>query len=382
MRYLVEVSPGRLEEVQRALRALGIRAVKKVLNYISVEMPEAMVARVEALPGVVRVVPERTYRVAAVIPVEKKLQMFLRFGGPVNPMALTWAAGFRKDRWPTSQSRKVLGADEADRMGVDGRGVKVAVIDTGFDLLGCPQKPVIDYVYSTIEAQPVGHDGNGHGTHCLTTIAGGRFPTPWGWLEGVAKGVRVAAIKCLGFGIGTGATSDVMEAIVAAYNWGAKVVSMSLGTTVAPGERHDPDTCPLCSLVKALSERGVLFIVAAGNDGEGYASCPGVSEGAITVAALDKNLRVADFSSRNHPDYEERQKPDVAAPGVDIGSATCGLIDVMEWVDGPKLGFISGTSMATPHVAGLVALWVEYLRRQGVPDSEINVALIRDIIRR
>jgi serine protease AprX len=381
-RYLVEVEPGRQEQVKRALRALGVSVVKQVLNYISVEMPPGLVPRVEAIPGVVRVVEERTYKVQAFIeiPVERKLEAFLRLGGPLNPAALAWSAAMSvgKDRWPTSQSRRVLGADVADGMGVTGKGVKVAVLDTGFDFLGCPQKLTVDYSASTLEGEPHPQDLNGHSTHVITTIAGSPIPTPWGVLEGVARNVQVAAVKCLGYLIGTASTSDVIEAIAHAYSWGAKIVNMSLGSDVKPDESHDPETCPLCSLVKALSDRGVLFAIAAGNSGKGYGSCPGMSPGAITVAALNKDLTVADFSSREHPDYLRLSKPDAASPGVNIGASTCGLIAAMEWYDGPKIGFISGTSMATPGLSGLLALWVEYARRKGV---ELNRDTVMDVIR-
>jgi len=346
VRLLVEVEPGRAEEVKRALRALGVRIVRQALNYVSVEAPPQLTARIEAIPGVVRVVEERVYRIAT-IPVEAKLEQFIRLGGPANPVALAWATamGLRKDRWPTSQSRLALGAGAADRMGITGRGVKVAVLDTGWDDVIPAQKLRVAYRDSTLEGDPTPIDFNGHGSHVATTIAGPRFPTPWGPIEGVAKGVEIATIKTLGYGIGTARTVDVIEAIVNAYAWGAKVVNMSLGSSIKPGERHDTRTCPLCSLINSLSERGIIFIVAAGNSSRGYASCPGVAENAVTVAAVGKDLRVAGFSSREHPDYLERMKPDVAAPGVDIGASSTGLIASMEWIDGPGVAFISGTCL-------------------------------------
>ncbi|MEM1522278.1 MAG: S8 family serine peptidase, partial [Thermofilaceae archaeon] len=339
-RYLVEFEPGRQDEVYRGLKSLGVTPIRRVLRYWSVEAPAEAVPRMESLPGVVRVVEERIYRVS-VMPVELKLAKFLEMGGPLNPLALIWAAGFGKDRWPTSDSRKVLEADVADKIGISGKGVKVAVLDTGFD--STIQKPMADYVDSTLEGDPLPLDSNGHGTWCLTCICGGRAPSPWGILEGVAKGVQIASIKCLGYGVGTARTADVIEAIATAYNWGAKIISMSLGSDIRPGEDHDPDECPLCSLITALSERGVVFSIAAGNSGKGYASCPGASPGAITVAALRKDLSVADFSSREHPVYIRLRKPDVGAPGVDTGSSSTGLIAAMEWVDGFKTAFISGT---------------------------------------
>jgi len=374
-RFVVVVEPGRLEAVLGALRAMGVRVVRVVQPYyVLVEAPQEMKQALEAVQGVSYVEVERVYRIA--LPVEAKLREFIRRGGPLNPLAMAWAAGFRKDRWPTSASRRVLGADVADSMGVTGRGVRVAVVDTGFD--ATPQKLRADFVYSTMELQPVGLDDNGHGVHVLTTIAGSRYPTPWGWLEGVAKGASVGAFKSLGYGLGFGSTVDVMEALIAAYGWGAKIVNLSLGSDIAPGESHDVERCPLCNLVAMLAERGVLVVVASGNSGVGYASCPAVSPGAVSVGALNKDLTATDFTSRGHPLYESMGKPEVSAPGAHIGSSTTGLIDVMEWVDGPRVAYISGTSMATPHISALLALWVEYARARGV---ELDREAVMDIIR-
>jgi subtilisin family serine protease len=126
-----------------------------------------------------------------------------------------------------------------------------------------------------------------------------------------------------------------------------------------------------------MASRGYLVCVAAGNDGEGYASCPGLSRGAITVAALDKGLKRADFSSCKHPDYLAEKKPDLGAPGVNIGSTTTGLIATMNWYEGPKVAFISGTSMATPHASSLMALWAEYAREKGV---ELTRDVVMDVL--
>ena len=217
-----------------------------------------------------------------------------------------------------------------------------------------------------------------HNTHVLTTIAGRRYPTPWGWLEGVAKGASIGAFKSLGYGLGFGSTMDVMEALIATYSWGAKIVNLSLGSDIAPGETHDVERCPLCSLVTMLAERGVLVVVASGNSGVGYSSCPALSPGAISVGALNKDLTATDFTSRRHPLYESAGKPEVSAPGAHIGSSTTGLIDVMEWVDGPRIAYVSGSSMSAPHVSALLALWVEYAKTRGV---ELDREAVMDIVR-
>jgi subtilisin family serine protease len=378
----VTVEAGRQAEVRQALSALGFRVVRTFNTYMSVEAPPDVTEKIMAVPGVVSVEPERVYKPLAFVelPVEKQMMEFIRMGGPLNPLAMAYVAaqGLRKDRWPTSESRKALGADVADKMGISGKGVTVGVCDSGWDYLGNPQKPRVDFMESTMEGDPNPLDSNGHGSHVLTTIAGGRLPTPWGPLEGVAKGVGIGAVKVLGYLVGSGRTLDVMEGIATAIYNGAKVINMSLGATVEPGEHHDPSACPLCRFIEDLAARGYIFCVAAGNDGVGHASCPGLSRGAITVAALDKGLRRADFSSCKHPDYLALRKPDLGAPGVNIGSTTTGLIAAMNWYEGPKVSFISGTSMATPHASSLMALWAEYARRRGV---ELTRDVVMDILR-
>ncbi len=387
MRYIVEIEPRMYEQVRKSLRALGIRIVKEIPPYwISIDIPPQLVEKVEALPGVVRVSQERVYRIAAFMPVEKKLaQLYGLLVNPLTtPVALMRSAQIDTGKyyWVTSESRRTMGAIEADALGIQGEGVKVAVLDTGVDptiedLLGVPGE-------STIESQPIPLDENGHGVHCMSTCCGRGASDPHGLLLGVAPKANVKAFKCLGMGVGTGSTSDIVEAILKAWQWGAKVINMSLGGDIASGERHNEEADPICRAIRLVSRDGVIVVVAAGNSGEGYASTPGICSEAVTVGAIDVEGKIADFSSRNHPDYEERQKPEVVAPGVNIHAttATGSMIDVMQFMDGVRRACISGTSMATPHVSGVVALWVDYLRRQGVPDSEINVALIKDIIRR
>jgi intein/homing endonuclease len=127
-----------------------------------------------------------------------------------------------------------------------------------------------------------------------------------------------------------------------------------------------------------------IIVHNSGNSGQGYASTPGFCSEAITVGAVDRDLKIARFSSRGHPDYVERGKPEIVAPGVYIRAttATGSLIDVMQWMDGVRRASISGTSMSSPHASGVVALWVEYLRGRGVPDRDINVSMVKDIISR
>ncbi len=368
MRYLVSVEPDRMKEVQMSLSRMRVGVVTKIMDYIVVDIPPERVAEVRAIPGVIEVIAEEKYKIA-VMPVEAKLRLFARLlSNPLTaPMALAWSATVKpRERWPTDASRKVVEADLAEREGITGRGVKVAVLDTGIDAFGCPQLPITPVQgESTVEGQPWWQDENGHGTWVATAIGGQAFSTPWGIIKGVAPGATLIHIKCLGYGIGTGTTTAVLKAMQRARELGADVVNMSLGGDVKPDERHNTQACPLCRAVKALSEAGQTFVIAAGNSGVGFASCPGIAPEAVTVAAINSKKEVADFVSRRHPQYIELEKPTVSAPGVNVLSSSVGLIDLMEWMDGPKLAAISGTSMATPHATGVIALWLEYAKKKG-----------------
>jgi len=360
-RYIVRTIPGQAAAVAAALSGIKIRPLDTSGSFIFVEVPEDRVAMVQALPGVAKVTPDRKVGIAAVMPVEAKVAEFLRrikqpFG---LPRAIAWAraqdAGETKT--PTSEAARLMGATQAWEMGVTGKGVKVAVLDTGIDILS-PQMPGIR-ARSFVSGDPAGDDSNGHGTHVATTIAGGVR----GSLRGLAPGVTLRPIKCLGYLIGTGSTSDIIRAMEEAARWGADIISMSLGAAAS----EPPEDDPMCVVIKEHAERGIIYCIAAGNenqDGAPTVGTPGISPEAITVAAVDAEGKVAPFSSRG-PAFG-LVKPDIAGIGVDLGSSTSGLIELMEIGAGWKTGYISGTSMATPCVAATLALWLELARKRGL----------------
>lgn len=263
-----------------------------------------------------------------------------------------------KEWWPTSESRQMLEAEEAFKQGITGEAVKVGVADTGID----PTHPQLQGQewYSTI-SWPFREvlDENGHGTHVASTIAGKLYYSPMQVaVEGVSHSPLVS-VKCLGRGVGTGFTSEILEAIAVCYDKSAQVISMSLGSEDGEpqgGAEADPEW----RIIRALTARGLIFVIAAGNSGpqEDTIGNPGSCPEAITVAAVDRNGEVASFSSRGGTTFP--LKPDVAAPGVNIYSGTSrgSLIDQEGFTKGTGPGYsaISGTSMATPHVSGLVAL--------------------------
>jgi len=185
-------------------------------------------------------------------------------------------------------------------------------------------------------------------------------------MKGVAPEADVLMVKCLGYGIGMGWTSGILRAMMDAFEWRADVISMSLGSeyTEIPVEE-----IPECRAIEMLSQQGIITVVANGNSGpaERTVGSPANSPHALSIGAVSyPDGVIADFSSRG-PTAENQIKPDCVAPGVDIlsSTATLSLIDNMQFMDGPRLAAISGTSMATPHVAGLVALALQYSRSIG-----------------
>ncbi|MFC0504914.1 S8 family peptidase [Micromonospora costi] len=243
-----------------------------------------------------------------------------------------------------------IGAPVAWDRGYDGTGVTVAVLDTGID----PNHPdvagkIVEEVDFSGNANGV-RDGHGHGTHVAATILGTGAASN-GLRKGVAPGAQLRVGKICNDG-----GSCELDAIIAGMEWaansGAKVVNMSIGGGATDG------TDPMSEALNQLSrDTGTLFVVAAGNSGpsSGTVGAPGAADEALTVAAVDKEDQMADFSSRGPRIGDGAAKPDIAAPGVDIVAARAAGTSMGTAVD-EYYTSASGTSMATPHVAGAATI--------------------------
>ncbi len=233
-----------------------------------------------------------------------------------------------------------------------GAGIKVAVLDTGFDV-NHPDFAGRSVTTASFVSGETVQDGHGHGTHCIGTSCGSKAPAT-GPRYGVAYGASIYAGKVLG---DSGSGSDGQ--IIAGINWAieneCQVISMSLGADVA--QVHPPYTV----VGKRALDAGTLIVAAAGNNADrrvgnyGFVGAPANSPFIMAVGALDQKLDMAFFSARTLADTRGGQV-DIAAPGFQVYSS---------WPMPTRYKTISGTSMATPHVAGIAALWAELTGYRG-----------------
>lgn len=270
----------------------------------------------------------------------------------------------------TPHTKRLLGADIANSKGYRGEGVKVAIADTGASRLH-PQLPMGRVQHATVTPQE--RDENGHGTWIATCIGGAKATDQYlsqrGHVEveceGIAPNCELLAIKCLGYLIGAGSTSDVINAIAVAIQMGADIINLSLGYD-APGILSAEDD-PYYDVFQNVLASGIIPVVAAGNSGAlpKTVGSPGSMPNCLTVGAYDPiRGSIADFSSRG-PTMWGEVKPDVVGSGVSIDSGCVGVVDVEG--DGVPSRFspLSGTSMATPHVSGLLALMMQAMKSLG-----------------
>jgi subtilisin len=237
-----------------------------------------------------------------------------------------------------------------------GQGVKLAVLDTGVDLQHPDFKGRAFTSQSFISGQTV-QDGQGHGTHTMGTAGGPQRPASGVRRFGCAYAASLYAGKVL-----NNSGSSVGSSVLNGMNWAVTnkiaVISMSLGADV------DQVSQAFETAGRRALQAGCLMIAAAGNNANraagnfGFVGQPANSPSIMAVAALDSQLRIADFSSRSSAQTGTGGKVDIAAPGVNVYSSVP--------VNRGTHAIFSGTSMATPHVAGIAALWSQNTKQTGM----------------
>jgi subtilisin family serine protease len=234
-----------------------------------------------------------------------------------------------------------------------GQGINVAVLDTGL-FLAHPDfagRSVVSR--SFIAGVGSTNDGHGHGTHCTGTACGPLHPAV-GPRYGIAHKAAIFIGKVL-TDQGSGVDGDILAGIEWAVANKCQVISMSLGANV-------PTTSVAYETAgqRALNV-GTLIVAAAGNNAHrsagnfGFVGRPANSRSFMAVGALDANMRIADFSARDTMG-QAGTAVDIAGPGVAVYSS---------WPMPTRYRTISGTSMATPHVAGIAALWAQATGARG-----------------
>jgi subtilisin family serine protease len=312
----------------------------------------ALLASAEASPAVLAIEPERlVYAIQGLAlsvdylrgyrdGVDQLVDRVLQDGAGKLPAAAAPALDESLATWGL-QAIRVLTSDRT------GKGVRVAVLDTGVDLAHPDLAGRVVTTKSFVEGEEV-QDGHGHGTHVVGTACGTSSPTVLP-RYGVAPEAEIFVGKVLS---NAGSGSD--RGILAGINWavanGCRVVSMSLGAPVGADAAFSP---VFERAAQRALRRGTLIVAAAGNDSDRPGSMRPVSHPAncpsiLAVGALDSAMAVASFSNAGLD--ADGGQVDIAAPGVDVHSA---------WPMPTGGRRLNGTSMATPHVAGVVALLAE-----------------------
>ncbi|MEN2766672.1 S8 family peptidase [Ornithinibacillus xuwenensis] len=222
-------------------------------------------------------------------------------------------------------------------------GQEVAVLDTGVDYNHPDLNGKVIRGYDFVQNDNYPMDQNGHGTH-VAGIAAAETNNATG-IAGMAPNTRILAVRVLDAN-GSGSLADIADGIIYAADAGAEVINLSLGCNC--------DTQTLEDAVNYAWNSGVVVVAAAGNDGVSTTFEPASYANVIAVGAVDSNNQKASFSNWG-------TWVDVMAPGVDIAST----------YPGNSYVYLSGTSMASPFVAGQAAL----LTGQGRSNSQVRAAI-------
>lgn len=259
-----------------------------------------------------------------------------------------------------------LQATRAHLSAATGAGIRIAVLDTGFDLAH-PDFAGRQVISATFVGQPV-QDLHGHGTHCIGTALGDRQRAGGARRYGCARQGVILAGKVLS-NAGSGSDGGILSGINWAISNGARVISMSLGSPVVVGTPHKT---AYENAGRAALNAGSIIIAAAGNSGthpqQFPVGSPANAPSIMAVAALDQSLRRATFSCRAaNPNGGE---VNIAAPGVGVFSS---------YKMPTRYAVLNGTSMATPHVAGIAAMWSQRTGERGTALWQRLLATSRNI---
>ncbi|MFG1890018.1 S8 family serine peptidase [Micromonospora sp. NPDC049051] len=314
-------------------------------------------ARRSAVPGGVTVTRELP-AVGGLAATASKRRAAEVWAAVAAPGARVGAAGGADRIWLDGRRQLTLersvpqiGAPEAHRAGFTGRGIRVAVLDTGIDATHPDLTGRVAQRQNFTEESAPG-DVVGHGTHVAATIAGTGAASN-GRHRGVAPDATLLDGKvCETYGCPESAILAGMQ--WAAVDQRANVINLSLGGF------DTPQLDPLEEAVNTLTaQTGALFVISAGNSGRfAPVSSPSTADAALSVGAVDRDDSLADFSSRGPRTGDDAIKPDITAPGVGIVAARS-----RDGVIGEPAGdgyvALSGTSMAAPHVSGAAALMAQ-----------------------
>lgn len=255
-----------------------------------------------------------------------------------------WLSG--KMKLVDEGSNAQIGVPAARTAGYDGKGVTVAVLDTGVDAAHPDLKDVLGETQDFTGSADGVKDNVGHGTHVASIIAG------TGARIAANEGVAPRATVLMGKVCGTQFCEE--DAILAGMEWAAgkaKVVNMSLGDNGGTNEDLLSQ-----AVNKLTASRGTLFVASAGNSFSSYTvGAPAAADAALAVASVNRSDAVSAFSSKGPRLGDHAVKPDIAAPGEGIVAARATGTSMGSPVDDFYTA-ASGTSMSAPHVAGVAAL--------------------------
>jgi len=322
----------------RELGTMGLSGARghTIFPYIHGKATEAVARAIAANPAVIRVSYDEP--------------VYTRATGPFEVVHFK-----EKTIVPLSESVSEMGAPALWDQGLTGKGVRIGVIDTGVNQSHRMVSGGLRGVYSAVPNEDV-EDIHSHGTWCCGAAAGRPVTLPDGRsLMGVAPGADLFALKALSRE-GSGQMSWVMDCMeYAVTKFGCQILSMSLGSLFDNGGM-DPISRAVNHLVQNY---GMICVIAAGNSYVPVSiGSPGGAILALTVGAFALHVpgkfHPSTFSSKG-PTTALVVKPDVSAPGGNVVSS-----DVAELILGPaaheEYAIMAGTSMATPQVAGCMAL--------------------------